>query len=66
MIKFIVKDEEELLKAAGEMIHILVNLKYHTDKWYEQGGWVNRKNKKNWEEKRDEIINRLTKKETNE
>lgn len=64
MIKFQIKSHDELIQAAEELLHITVNLKYYTDLWYNQGGYNNKEKRKYWEEKRDAIIERLTKKES--
>jgi len=47
---------EDPVKAASELVHILLNLRHHTKVWDEKFGFDNRNKKRHWEQKADRWI----------
>lgn len=58
-MKIKIQSEEELLKVATEALHILANLRHFTKKWNETHGYELKRRKIFYEEKADELIQRL-------
>lgn len=58
-MKITITSEEELLKLAKEALHILSNLRHFTKKWNENHGVQLKQRKNYYEEKADELIERL-------
>lgn len=58
-MKVKIKNEEELVKVAEELIHILTNLRKYTKLWEESYGVVLKTKKKNFEKRADELIERI-------
>lgn len=54
-----VSDEEELVELSRELLHILVNLRHFTIIWGEHFGGTNLVNKKRWERRADELLEKL-------
>lgn len=59
MVKIKIQSEGELLKVATEALHILSNLRHFTKKWNENHGVQLKQRKNYYEEKADELIQRL-------
>lgn len=55
---------DDTAKAAAELSHILLNLRYWSKTWHENFGHSNRERKEHWEKKADKWIEEHTKKET--
>lgn len=58
-MKVKVTSEEELEKVAAELIHVLANLRKFTRLWETTHGVELKRNKKYYEGKADELIQRL-------
>lgn len=58
-MKVIIKNEEELVKVAAELIHVLANLRKFTKLWNETHGVELKSRKKYYEDKADQLIERL-------
>ncbi len=58
-MKIIIKSEDELVKISEEALHILANLRKFTKMWNETHGVELKERKKYYEEKADNLIERL-------
>lgn len=58
-MKILIRDEQELVNVATELVHVLNNLRFFTRKWEENYGVELRARKKYYEEKADELLKRL-------
>lgn len=58
-MKIIIKSEQELKEVAEELIHVLANLRKFTSLWEKSYGAILRVRKKYYENKADDLINRL-------
>lgn len=58
-----INSEEELISVAEELIHVLANLRKFSRLWQENHGAPLLRSKKYFEEKADELIERLQVKE---
>ena len=58
-MKIKINDEQELVDVCTEALHILSNLRKFTKLWEESYGVDLRRRKKYYEEKADELIERL-------
>ena len=58
-MKIKIKDEDELIKAAEDLIYILVNLRKFTKLWEGTYGVDLKRQKKYYEEQADQLIERL-------
>ena len=54
-----INSEEQLVKVATELIHVIANLRKFTKLWEETHGVELKRNKKYYEQKADELIARL-------
>lgn len=58
-MKIKIKDEDELIRAAEDLIYVLVNLRKFTKLWEGTYGVDLKRQKKYYEEQADELIERL-------
>ena len=59
MIHVTVYSEEELQKLAGEMLKILVNLRYNQRRWFDHFGYQAKVGRITWEDIADKFIEDL-------
>lgn len=58
-MKIIIQTEEELIQVTAELIHVICNLRKFTKLWEEGHGVELKIKKKRYEQKADELIERL-------
>lgn len=58
-MRVVVKNEQELLELAKDLLHVLINLRYWSNEWHLHHGSVLLEHKKKWEKRADALIQRL-------
>lgn len=59
MVNVNINTEEELIQATKDLLHVLVNLRHKTKIWHDQYGSKNLSEKKKWEQRADDLIEKL-------
>lgn len=54
-----IKSEAELVELTKELLHIIVNLRFHSSIWEREYGYLHKMKKKSWEKKADDLIEKL-------
>lgn len=54
-----VESEEELVQLTAELIHIMINLRFHQKYWHEHFGHQAKTNREKWELKADALLRRM-------
>lgn len=58
-MKIKLPDAETTEKIAGDLLHLLVNLRQRTKDWNDEGGCAHRSKLKSWQDKCDRYIEHL-------
>lgn len=58
-MRVVINTEQELLELSKEFLYVMTNLRYWQNEWSKHHGYVLLQQKKKWEAKADELLERL-------